>query len=350
MATSPLAPLIKLASKAPMPKSPPLKKVPFGPEPGPPAPVLVTPTAADAWVDAALSNPVGMTGYTMSSILNAARQAGLGNAPPEKALLQMQPYYSGAPILPPTPAAGGGGGGGVAPALAPSTTLPPLHDIKWKIADFDVPGGRKPDWWVNLVPKNLSDVERPDVSYLMMLNTLIPYLSPEDQQNAAAQLYTTAADAFSYYKPEKTGTDIPLDIDTIRRSAKTGLTAIDPAYFTSTERAKEVMKALSNMREAAVQGNRWKLGPGYTWLQNITGTLQKYGGVGGERQSRVQEQALLGALDPLLAQGQSGEIGPNAAIGRMLSTPFFSQDQLFKRRQTQTGQTFLGGISPYLFA
>ena len=350
MATSPLASLVKSLGKVTVPKSPPLKKVPFGPEPGPPAPVQVTPTAADTWIDAALSNPVGTTGYTMSTILNAARQAGMCNVPPEKVLLQMQPYYSGAPILPPTPAAGGGGGGGVAPALAPSTTLPPLHDIKWKIADFDVPGGRKPDWWVNLVPKNLSDVERPDVSYLMMLNTLIPYLSPEDQQNAAAQLYTTAADAFSYYKSEKIGAKVPLDIDTIRQSAKTGLTPTDPAYFTSIDRAKNALQALSNMREATVQGNRWKLGPGYTWLQNITGALQRYGGTGGERMSRVQEQALMGALDPLLAQGQSGEIGPNAAIGRMLSTPFFSQDQLFKRRQTQTGQTFLGGISPYLFA
>lgn len=263
-------------------------------------------------------------------------------------------YIKGTPAYdffhPPTSSGGGGGGGVPSAAAATSATLPPLHDIKWKTADFDVPGGKKPNWWVNLVPQNLSDVERPDVSYLMMLNTLIPFLSPEDQRNAAAQLYTTAADAFSYYKPEKTGTDIPLDMDTIRRSSKTGLTATDPAYYTSLERAKDVMKALSNMREASVQGNRWKLGPGYTWLQNITGALQKYGGVGGERQSRVQEQAMMGALDPLLAQGQSGEIGPNAAIGRMLSTPFFSQDQLFKRRQTQTGQTFLGGVSPYLFA
>ena len=262
------------------------------------------------------------------------------------------PWIKGTPAYDYFNQSSGGGGGGSAVPSAPAgpATLPPLHDIKWTQANFDVPGGRKPNWWVNLMPQNLADVERPDVSYLMMLNTLIPYLSPEDQRNAAAQLYTTAADAFSYYKPEKTGTDIPLDMDTIRRSAKTGLTATDPAYFTSTERAKEVMKALSNMREAAVQGNRWKLGPGYTWLQNITGALQKYGGVGGERQSRVQEQALLGALDPLLAQGQSGEIGPSAAIGRMLSTPFFSQDQLFKKRQTQTGQQFLGGISPYLFA
>src|SRR3990167_8134454 len=129
MATSPLASLVKSLGKVTVPKSPPLKKVPFGPEPGPPAPVQVTPTAADTWIDAALSNPVGTTGYTMSTILNAARQAGMGNVPPEKVLLQMQPYYSGAPILPPTPAAGGGGGGGgAAPALAPSTTLPPLHD------------------------------------------------------------------------------------------------------------------------------------------------------------------------------------------------------------------------------
>lgn len=243
-------------------------------------------------------------------------------------------------------------GGGAPPPIAAAApaTLPPLHEIKWKKADFDIPGGRAPSWWVNLIPKDLKNVERPDVSSLMMLNTLIPYLSPEDQYNAAAQLYTTAADAFSYYKSEKLGKTLPIDEESIRRSSQEGLTSVDPAYFTSTQRAQDALNALSNMRQASVKGNRWKLGPGYTWLQNITGALQRFGGVGGERMSRVQEQGLMGALDPLLAQGQSGEIGPVASIGRMLSTPFFSQDQLFKKRQTQTGQQFLGGISPYLFS
>ena len=222
---------------------------------------------------------------------------------------------------------GGGGGGGGAPPPPPAPAgVKPIWEVQWKPATYDVPGGNKPSWWVNLQPADPTDAERPDVQYLMSLNSTIPYLSPEDQRNAAAQLYTMAADAFSYYKPEKIGAVIPHTADTIRMSAQPGLTSIDTEYFASQRRAKDVMKALSNMREATVQGNRWKLGPGYTWLQQLVGALSSYGGQGPEeRQSKTQRAALLGQLDPLLGMGQGAEIGPYANIGRMLTSPFFSQ-------------------------
>ena len=229
----------------------------------------------------------------------------------------------------------GGGGSGPPPAPPPTPAgVKPIWDVKWKPASYGTPGGNKPGWWVNLEPVDPADAERPDVQYLMMLNTSIPYLSPEDQRNAAAQLYVSAADGFSYYKPDKIGAVIPHTADTIRMSAQTGLTPIDTEYFSSARRAKDVITALSNMREATVQGNRWKLGAGYTWLQQIAGALSAYGGQGPEeRQSKTQYAAMLGQLDPLLSMGQSSEIGPFANIGRLLASPFFSQAVLGSQKR-----------------
>jgi len=237
-------------------------------------------------------------------------------------------------------------GGGAPPVLpvAP-TTIKPLWDVKWQKATYDVPGGNKPSWWVNLIPKDLKDAERPDVQYLMMLNTMLPYLSPEDQRNAASQLYTTAADAFSYYKPKRIPITVPLSPEEAAQSA-TNAPAIDLPYFESQARSQQAIQALSNLRESTVKGNRWKLGPGYTWLQQILGTFGGAGfgaGPGQQRMTKSQQSSLLGALDPLLAQGQSPEIGPISAIGRMLATPFFSQRNL---RKNQAGTS----INPYLFA
>lgn len=253
-----------------------------------------------------------------------------------------------APVQP----GGGGGGGGAAPAT--TAIAPPaiknLWDIKWQQASYDVPGGNKPSWWVNLVPKDVKDAERPDVQYLMMLNTMIPYLSPEDQRNAASQLYSTAADAFSYYKPERTPITAPIGLETLLTSPAAqaaGTPVLDEAYYGSKQRAEEATTALSNMRQATVKGNRWKLGPGYTWLQSLIGAFTGFGsgeqpGAGspppiaankGQRLTSTQMMQLLGSLDPLLAQGQGGEIGPFGAIGRMFAQPFATSGQVFGPRQ-----------------
>ena len=233
-----------------------------------------------------------------------------------------------------------GGGPGPLPATPPAPpSLKPLWEVKWKPATYGVPGGTKPAWWVNLQPVDPKDAERPDVQYLMMLNSTLPYLSPEDQRNAAAQIYTTAADAFSAYKPEKISAIAPINLETQLTSPvaqAAGTPVIDEAYFGSSQRASEALQALSNMREATVQGNRWKLGPGYTWLQSLLGAMgatRDLSPNNGQRLTATQTLQMLGALDPLLAQGQSQEIGPVANIGRLLSQPFFSGGNIFGSKQ-----------------
>lgn len=244
------------------------------------------------------------------------------------------------------------GGNGTAalniPTPAPGSGIAPLHEVSWKEHTFDVPGGNPPDWWVGLLPTNNADAERADVQALMMLNTLIPYLSPEDQKRAASQLYTTAADAFSYYKPNVIeATSVPVDMTTARLSSQ-DLSVIDTDWYSGTERAEGITNILSQMREATVEGNRWQLGPGYTWLQSIAGALEEHSPDEGGM-TRSGYQAFLGALDPIMGMGGTQEIGPVAALGQMLAQPFFSQTQLQPSSQDITGQRRFGRANRMFF-
>jgi len=259
-----------------------------------------------------------------------------------------------------------GGIGGSTAALPTAgvadATIKPIHDVQWKAATFNLQDANAPSWWKPLVPKDAKDAERPDVQFLMMLNTMIPYLSPEDQRNAAAQIYASAADAFSYYKPEKITVDVPVTEQTAKLSQQTGLTTIDQSYYQSRARSRGALEALNQMREQTVGGNRWKLGPGYTWMQQVLGGLEQYGGgpsagspalgVGAfpdtGDQTRSQFLAQQGALDPLLAQSGTAELGGIGAVGRMFSQPFFSQGAMRPTMQGPGGRTFFGQPSGLL--
>lgn len=283
----------------------------------------------------------------------------------------------------------------IGPAPSPEG-LKPLHDVKWKAGDFNLEAGKAPAWWKGLVPEDVADAERADVQTLMMLNTLIPYMSPEDQRRAASQLYAANADAFSAYKPENLEIAVPYDPNTRFLPGGENLPTIDRDYYLSSERARGAINVLNQMREQTVGGNRWKLGPGYTWMQQVLGALEQFGGgesrykydptqqptpgpVGLDRpavltpeqeeywakydrgeepgpgsfdrsgpMTRTDMLAMMGALDPLMAQGQSAELGSFGAIGQMLSQPFFSQGQLIPSYQ-QGGTTRFGAPNPLLF-
>src|SRR3989304_1351440 len=237
---------------------------------------------------------------------------------------------------------GGGGGGGV------SAEIPPIHDVQWKPGTFNLTNANAPSWWRPLVPQNSEDAARPDVSFLMTLNTMIPFMSPEDQRRAAATLYSAAADAFSAYKPENITVTAPITETEARLTEKQGLPTINRQYFQSAERARSAIEALSPMREQTVGGNRWKLGPGYTWLQQVLGSAEASGGKGGALPTRTQQLQMLGSLDPLLAQGKSQELGSFGVLGEMLARPFFSAGALTPTTQTQAGRVLFGQYNPLL--
>jgi hypothetical protein len=247
-------------------------------------------------------------------------------------------------------------------------TITPLKDIQWKVdAGIKPKDGKAPAWWKALVPENASDAERADVQALMMLNTLIPYMSPEDQRRAALQLYAAGAGSgegttfADFYDPDDIKTSkIPVSKLTALFSKKKNLEVVDEDYYASKKRAKGMMDILSQMREKTT-GERGLLGPGYSWLQSIIGAIGEFapergewvgGGRGAKRrwkkfegpqhQTRAQRLALRGMLDPLLAQAQSGALGPIGAIGQMIAQPFFSQTSLWPTTRDVTGTPRFG--------
>jgi hypothetical protein len=217
-----------------------------------------------------------------------------------------------------------------------------------------------------MIPEDVEDAERPDVQQLMYLNSLIPYMSPEDQERAANMMYGAAADSFSFYKPERTGISIPVSKETALLSERgttgarpisadpsehrigplggTPLEVIDEDYFRSPERAFGMRSVLSQLRDQTVGGNRWQLGPSYTWLQEVVGALEEYGGPG-----RSQRLALQGAMDPIISQAQGDQVGAAAAVAQMLASPFFSQGQLNKAHKDPSRVTRFGLPSKLFF-
>lgn len=266
------------------------------------------------------------------------------------------------PTAPPTVGGYGGygrGGGGVAPQ-----EIVPLHEIKWKEGSFDLENARAPEWWHPVIPQNAEDMKRPDVSYLAMLNASIPYLSPEDQRNAAAQLYATDADNFSFYKPDKLTGKTPITKETSLLSERykekpEEFEIIDRGYFQSAGRGTGFINALNQLREQTVGGERHDIagtGQPYTWLQQVAGVLESFGGdMPSSRKlpskgplSRSRYLSMISALDPLLAMGKSANIGATANIGRMFAQPFFSQGALMPMSQ-QAGIKRFGLRNPALF-
>ena len=249
---------------------------------------------------------------------------------------------------------GGGGGGLSVPSVAAELT--PISSVAWKAGAIDPQNARAPSWWKPFVPVNSADMERPDVSYIAMLNTMIPYMSPEDQKRASTLIYETVGGNYFPYRPETIGVEAPVSKE-IAGLSPTQLPVIDQDYFLSRNRAMGAMEALSQLREQTVGGNREKIGGtgiGYRFLQGLLGQFEqmgqgvgRYGGQEGGL-SRPQYLALQSALDPVLAQAQTPEVGAVGAIGQMLAQPFFSQGQLYPFQRSDNRVLF-GQPNPVLF-
>ncbi len=270
------------------------------------------------------------------------------------------------------PPVGGSGGGFIAPIPSPPEGLKKLADIEWKSVEFEVEDGNAPDWWVGKVPSSADDAGRPDVNYLMTLNSMIPYMSPEDQEAAARALYAADADHFSEYKPQKIGGG--KQTITKAQSLLSGdflanpenFNVRDDKYFESKSRARGALNMLNQMRKFTVENNRWKIAPAYTMLQSMLGAMEQYGG-GPSRGAQIEQppetlpgydpsggqtpaqlRALMGQLDPLLASTNSPEIGGGFAfIAKLLSQPFFSAGQL-NPTQAVEKKLLIGSPNPLL--
>jgi len=252
-------------------------------------------------------------------------------------------------------------GGGMIQAPTPSAPAPP-RDIKWILGDYDV-GGQGPDWWRPFTVENPEDFSNPAVAATLMMNALIGSgaLSDEDARNMAKQLYATwggqtADNPWDLYStkfgeredfagtPTMQGTFDPRISREQQLLGQTGPGVIDQDWRFSRGRAQQAVGALSKMREATVGGNVHEFGPGYQYLQEVAGTL----GETGDATTRADRLQILGALDPMLAMSQSGELAGFSQMAQALASPFWTNMPSDVSR-TMSGDYQFGRQSKHLF-
>lgn len=206
---------------------------------------------------------------------------------------------------------GGDGGGGETPVTWTET--------------YKVEGA--PSWWKGLTPSAVT----PESSYISLMNSLIPFLSEEDQRTVASNV-SRMADAFGGYSPTTTKfLPPPNELTTELRNK-----------FTSAARAGRVLETMQKMILSSGKEAK-EYGPGYKYLQDIASVLRDFGQIGAsDVQTRRQQLQALSALDPLLSEGEGEQLGAFGSIARALAQPFFSAGGLYRTQRTQGGKTIFG--------
>lgn len=232
------------------------------------------------------------------------------------------------------------GDANVAPAPAPASTnwgysgydntatsgtseVAPVK-VTWE-DKYKLPGA--PSWWRGMLPSSYA----PDSEYAVMMNTMIPYLSEEDQRQVATNLARLFPDAFGSYSGEKTSF----------APAPTNITTDLTRRYGSTERAKQMLSALDTMRSASGRAET-DFGPGYAYLRNVADTLQDFGSQGADLQTRQQIIQMYGALDPLLAETKQDNLSAYSEISRAMTQPFFSAGQVIPVSKDANGNWIFG--------
>jgi len=202
-------------------------------------------------------------------------------------------------------------------------------------SSYSVPNA--PSWWKGMTYSG----DEANTKYAMMLNALIPSLSPEDQRAMATYLYqtfnATMPNAFSAYNPEVANYGAVPKINTELQ-----------AQFTSKKRATDALSALDKMVTGAGKPAT-SFGEGYTYLRNLLSTMGSFGGESAiNQQTRQQVVQQLGAVSPLLAQAK-GTLAPYASIAQALTTPFFSSGSMIPISKDAKGNYIFGAVNKRLY-
>lgn len=209
--------------------------------------------------------------------------------------------------------AGQGGGGPSAPAFRDAYT---------------VEGA--PSWWKGRVMGE----HNPENIYANLMNSLIPFMSPEDQRSAASNLSRLLPEAFGDYDLEKLPGFTPPVLDTTLRN-----------QMMSAGRAQATLDTLSKVAQATGKSEA-ELGPGYSFLRDVAATIKQFGGTGSEPMLKQNQLQLQAALDPLFAEAKNENVAAFGPLARMLAQPFYSSGQLFTGGRSKSGQPFFGLPNP----
>jgi hypothetical protein len=193
-----------------------------------------------------------------------------------------------------------------------------------------------PSWWTGK-----TNAASQDTQYASMMNAMIPFMSEEDQRYAGSTLARMFKEFGSYN---------PLTNNAFTTPA-VNMTDDMTRNYQNSKRARGMLQALTAMQQASGAGEeQW--GPGYAWLQQLGDVMGDWGQSGAtEMMTPVQQQQMLAALDPLLAEskGSGSAVSPYAELGRMLTQPFFSAGPLSPRTQGAQGQQVFGAPNPLLY-
>jgi hypothetical protein len=179
-----------------------------------------------------------------------------------------------------------------------------------------------PDWWKGMIPSK----DEGNTGYLALVNSLIPYMSSEDQRSVATSLYRQAPKIFKY----DPGTEDMVS------GVPTSITPDITSQYTSTQRAADALATLEKVK-SLVKGKSSGTSGGIQYLRQILVAMKDYGHGAGESQTRSQGVKFAAAIQPLLAEKNNF-----ASVGKMVSQPFFSAGNLVNVYKDQSGRYHFG--------
>lgn len=237
------------------------------------------------------------------------------------------PAFGGGPALPAPSRGGGGGGGGGGDGGGYGG---------WGEYDLE----SHPEWW-----KGLSAGNSEDQQFASILNAMIPSMSPEDQRTAASTLARMFPEFESYNSLTNQGMTPPVPGE---------VTDATTQQYETTQRAQSILEAITRMGAAGgiKTGTSSEVSPAVAWLQQIADLGQDFGiSNTTDMMTPTQLQALMAALDPLLAEakGTGSKVAPYAEIARMLTDPFYSAGKVFPRSAGANGQMAFGQPNRRIF-
>lgn len=157
-------------------------------------------------------------------------------------------------------------------------------------------------------------------SFPNLVNAVLPYLSPQDQQ--AASVFLNTQDPTGAYKdylgqvpfiPQGIGFDAALGAETASEKTR-------ERYLSST-RASEALAKLDAMRQQSGLTEE-QLGSGYKFLKQVIGILKTLGGTEGERMTRAEFESMQSQLGALMSQAQSDKtLAPYAEVASKFINP-----------------------------
>lgn len=185
---------------------------------------------------------------------------------------------------------------------------------------------KAPDWWKSAI--NTSAVASAS-------NALLPYMAPNDTR--------LTADWLARNNPTQFGTYANLNLP----SAPTRFAGQERNAFLSKERAQNALTSLENMRVLTGKTPE-QMGAGYSFLKNIIGVLNQFGGDAENGMSRAQYNQMQTLVNQMLTEAK----GTNGLeqYGSLAETFFYpTGTDTFATRKTASGKTVSGEANKKLF-